>query len=120
MLSPLSPRSLSTALVLALSVTSASAALAAGQADAARPSTKEEPPEASIACKKAVKAALPNPGSFKWLSAKTRKVAENAFSVVADVEYLARDGAVRKAKVQCDVQRAAGNKFVVPSMRLPQ
>jgi hypothetical protein len=46
-------------------------------------------------------------------------VAEDAYSVVADVEYLAQDGAVRKAKVQCDVLRAPGNQFVVPKVRLP-
>ncbi|CAJ95721.1 DUF2880 domain-containing protein [Cupriavidus necator] len=120
MLSPLFPRSLPTALVMALSVTCASAALAAGQDEAPKPRGKDEAPEAPVACMKAVKAALPNPASFKWVSGKARKVAEDAYSVVADVEYLAQDGAVRKAKVQCDVLRAPGNQFVVPKVRLPQ
>ncbi|WP_042878052.1 DUF2880 domain-containing protein [Cupriavidus necator] len=117
---PLSPCSLSATLVLMLSAACASAALAAGQDNAPKPRGKDEAPEAPVACMKAVKAALPNPGSFKWVSGKTRKVAEDAYSVVGDVEYLAQDGAVRKAKVQCDVLRAPGNKFVVPKVRLPQ
>ncbi|MBP0628364.1 MULTISPECIES: DUF2880 domain-containing protein [unclassified Cupriavidus] len=115
---PLSPRSLSATLVLALSLGCAAAVQAAE--DAPKPRGRDEAPEAPIACMKAVKAALPNPGSFKWVSGKTRKVAEDAYSVVGDVEYLAQDGAVRKAKVQCDVMRAPGNQFVVPKVRLPQ
>lgn len=116
--SPNSPRFLSTALALALSAASGPVALAAAQGDAAKPHGKEASPEA--ACKKAVKAALPNPGSFKWVSATTRNVDKDAFSVVGDVEYLAHDGAVREAMVQCDVRRASGNQFVVPKLRLPQ
>ncbi|WP_455287195.1 DUF2880 domain-containing protein [Cupriavidus necator] len=119
-LSPRSPRSLSAPLALTMSVACASVALAAGQDQAPKPRGKDEAPEAPVACMKAVKAALPNPGSFKWLAGKTRKVAEDAYSVVGDVEYLAQDGAVRKAKVQCDVLRAPGNQFVVPKLRLPQ
>ncbi|MBP0620583.1 DUF2880 domain-containing protein [Cupriavidus consociatus] len=124
MLSPrssLSPRSLSAGLVLVLSL-GCTAIVQAAQAgnEAPKPRGRDEAPEAPIACMKAVKAALPNPGSFKWVSGKTRKVAEDAYSVVGDVEYLAQDGAVRKAKVQCDVMRAPGNQFVVPKVRLPQ
>ncbi|AQV97282.1 hypothetical protein BJN34_25820 [Cupriavidus necator] len=118
MLSPLSPRFLSTALVLVLSAAGAPVTLAAAKAEAARPHGKEAAPEA--ACKKAVKAALPNPGSFKWVSATTRDVDKGAYSVVADVEYLAQDGAMRVAMVQCDVQRGPGNQFLVPKLRLPQ
>ncbi|WP_439687670.1 DUF2880 domain-containing protein [Cupriavidus oxalaticus] len=115
---PLSPRSLSAPLVLVLLLGSAAIVQAADEAP--KPRGRDEAPEAPIACMKAVKAALPNPGSFKWISGKTRKVAEDAYSVVGDVEYLAQDGAVRKAKVQCDVMRAPGNQFVVPKVRLPQ
>lgn len=118
MLSPLSTRSLSAALVLVWSAAGASTALAAAKGEAARPHGKEAAPEA--ACRKAVKAALPNPGSFKWVSATTRNVDKDAYSVVADVEYLALDGAVRVAMVQCDVQRGSGNQLVVPRLRLPQ
>ena len=116
--SSLSPRSFSTALALVLSLGCAAAAQAAD--DAPKPRGRDEAPEAPIACMKAVKAALPNPGSFKWVSAKTRKVAEEAYSVVGDVEYVAQERAARKAKVQCDVMRAPGNQFVVPKVRLPQ
>ncbi|NOV22069.1 DUF2880 domain-containing protein [Cupriavidus necator] len=118
MLSPLSPRLLSTALAVALSAAGASGALAAARQEASRPPGKEGAPEA--ACKHAVKAALPNPGSFKWVGATLRQIDTDNYSVVADVEYLAQDGAVREAKVQCDVRRAQGNRFVVPKLRLPQ
>ncbi|WP_354682518.1 DUF2880 domain-containing protein [Cupriavidus necator] len=114
------PRSLSATLVLMLAAACAQAALAAGKDQAPRPRGKDEAPEAPIACMKAVKAALPNPATFKWIAGQTRKVAEDAYSVVADVEYRAQDGAVRKAKVQCDVMRAPGNQFIVPKVRLPQ
>ncbi|SPD68278.1 conserved exported protein of unknown function (plasmid) [Cupriavidus taiwanensis] len=117
MFSPLSPRLLSTALAVALSA-GVPAALAAARQDASRPPGKEGAPEA--ACKHAVKAALPNPGSFKWVSATARQIDKDNYSVVADVEYLAQDGAVREAKVQCDVRRAQGNRFAVPKLRLPQ
>lgn len=118
--SPLSPRSLSAALMLVLSLGVAAVQAAQAADEAPKPRGRDEAPEAPVACMKAVKAALPNPGSFKWVSAKTRKVAEDAYSVVGDVEYLAQDGAVRKAKAQCDVMRAPGNQFVVPKVRLPQ
>src|SRR5262245_12549689 len=98
MLSPRSslfPRSLFAALVVMLSLGCAATGQAADEGP--KPRGRDEAPEAPIACMKAVKAALPNPGSFKWVSAKTRKVAEDAYSVVGDVEYLAQDGAVRKA-----------------------
>ncbi|MDK3023239.1 DUF2880 domain-containing protein [Cupriavidus taiwanensis] len=114
MFSPLSPRLLSTALAVAFAATGAAAA---AQSDASRPPGKEGAPEA--ACKHAVKAALPNPGSFKWVGATARQIDKDNYSVVADVEYLAHDGAVREAKVQCDVKRAQGNRFAVPKLRLP-
>lgn len=119
MFSTSSPRTLSTTLVMALSVMCASAALAAGQEKAPKPHGKAESHDPSTACMKSVKAALPNPASFKWVGGNARKVADDAYSVVADVEYLASDGAVRKAKVQCDVQRAPGNQYVVSKLRLP-
>lgn len=117
MLSPLSPRLLSTALAVALSA-GVLAALAAAKPDASRPHAREGAPEA--ACRHAVKAALPNPGRFKWVAATARQIDKDNYSVVADVEYLAQDGAVREAKVQCDVRRAQGNRFAVPKLRLPQ
>ncbi|PZX34338.1 conserved hypothetical protein [Cupriavidus phytorum] len=116
MFSPLSPRLLSTALAVALSA-GVPAALAAAQQDASRPPGKEGAPE--VACRHAVKAALPNPASFKWVAATARQIDKDNYSVVADVEYLAQDGAVREAKVQCDVRREQGNRYAVPKMRLP-
>jgi hypothetical protein len=118
MVSPLSQRLLSTALAVALAAAGVPAARAAAQHETVKPPGKEGAPEA--ACKRAVKDALPNPGRFKWVSATTRHIDKDSYSVVADVEYLAQDGAVRKAKVQCDVLRAQGNRFAVPKLRLPQ
>ncbi|SOZ10111.1 conserved protein of unknown function (plasmid) [Cupriavidus taiwanensis] len=117
MLSPFSPRLLSTVLAVALSAAAAPAALAAPQ-EAPRAPGKEGAPEA--ACKHAVKAALPNPASFKWVGATAPQIDKDHYSVVADVEYRAQDGAVREAMVQCDVRREQGNRFAVPKLRLPQ
>lgn len=99
--------------------------LAAGTALAAdlempRPRGKDEAPGAPVACRKAVQEKLPNPDHFKWDGSTYRKVAEDAYSVVADVEYIGADGAQRKAKVQCDVIRAPGDRFVVTKVRLPE
>ncbi len=99
--------------------------LAAGTALAAdlempRPRGKDEAPGAPVACREAVQTKLPNPDHFKWDGSTYRKVAEDAYSVVGDVEYVGSDGAARKAKVQCDVIRAPGDKFVVTKVRLPE
>ncbi|CAG9170568.1 hypothetical protein LMG23992_01647 [Cupriavidus laharis] len=99
--------------------------LAAGTALAAdlempRPRGKDEAPGAPVACRKAAQAKLPNPDHFKWDGSTYRKVAEDAYSVVGDVEYVGTDGAQRKAKIQCDVIRAPGDRFVVTKVRLPE
>ena len=85
-----------------------------------RPRGKDEAPGAPVACRKAVQEKLPNPDHFKWDGSTYRKVAEDAYSVVGDVGYVGTDGAPRKAKVQCDVIRAPGDKFVVTKVRLPE
>lgn len=81
---------------------------------------KPEAPEAPVACMRAVQARLPNPERFRWLGSTTRRVAEDAYSVVGAVEFVPADGAPRKGEAQCDVMRAPGNTFIVPKVRLPQ
>lgn len=120
MKNPVPSRRFRAMLVAAFTVFSATAASAADPGSSApRAHGKDEAPGAPIACMNAVKTALPNPDTFKWIKAQYRKVAEDAYSVVADVEYVGADGATRKAMVQCDVLRARGDEFVVPKVRLP-
>ncbi len=83
------------------------------------PRGKDEAPAARYACKQAVTKALPDPGRFKWGMATTRRVAEDAYSVVVDVEYVDASGKTRQGKVQCDTMRAPGDQFIVPKVRLP-
>ncbi|CAG2141932.1 hypothetical protein D3C87_1208910 [compost metagenome] len=81
---------------------------------------RPEAPEAPVACMEAVKAKLPNPERFRWVRGTTRRVAEDFYSVVGNVEFVNQAGEARKGDVQCDVMRAPGNQFIVPKIRLPQ
>lgn len=81
---------------------------------------KDEAPGAPVACMRAVKKALPNPDKFRWANAKYRRVAEDAYDVAADVEFVAANGETRKGKAQCDVFRVRGDEFIVPKVRLPK
>jgi len=81
---------------------------------------KPEAPEAPVACMNAVKAAMPNPDQFHWTRGTTRRVAEDVYSVVGNIEYVDKSGQARKGDAQCDVMRAPGNQFIVPKVRLPQ
>lgn len=80
---------------------------------------KPEAPGAPIACMDAVKAKLPNPEAFRWTRSTTRRVAEDAYSVVGNIEFVTASGETRKGDAQCDVMRAPGNTFIVPKIRLP-
>lgn len=81
---------------------------------------KPEAPEAPFACMDAVKAKLPNPDRFRWVRSTTRRVAEDVYSVVGNIEFVNQAGEARKGEAQCDVMRAPGNQFIVPKIRLPQ
>jgi hypothetical protein len=81
---------------------------------------RPEAPEAPVACMEAVKARLPNPDRFRWVRGTTRRVAEDFYSVVGNVEFVNQAGETRKGDAQCDVMRAPGNQFIVPKVRLPQ
>lgn len=81
---------------------------------------KPEAPEAPLACRDAVKAKLPNPEQFRWVRSATRRVAEDVYSVVGNIEFVNQAGEPRKGEAQCDVMRAPGNQFIVPKIRLPQ
>ncbi|REE91039.1 DUF2880 domain-containing protein [Cupriavidus plantarum] len=80
---------------------------------------KPEAPGAPIACMDAVKAKLPNPEAFRWTRSTTRRVAEDAYSVVGNIEFKTASGESRKGDAQCDVMRAPGNNYIVPKVRLP-
>lgn len=114
--------SLARTLVLAALIlpTVASAADAPVNIELGQRGGKPEAPEAPIACMNAVKAKLPNPEQFRWVRSTTRRVAEDAYSVVGNVEFATASGEVRKGDAQCDVMRAPGNDFIVPKVRLPQ
>ena len=80
---------------------------------------KPEAPGAPIACRDAVKAKLPNAEGFRWTRSTTRRVAEDAYSVVGSIEFVTAAGEARKGDAQCDVMRAPGNTYIVPKIRLP-
>jgi hypothetical protein len=96
------------------------AGLASGTAVAEeRQRGRDEAPGAPVACMEAARNALRQPQQFRWVGAKTRKVAEDAYSVVGDVEYVRADGQALSMRVQCDVLRAPGDQFVVAKLRAP-
>lgn len=118
---------------LALAAMAMTAALASPAAGAAAPQSidpdtmpvpkargKDEAPGANVVCMRAVKKALPHPDTFKWANAKYRRVAEDAYDVVADVEFVGANGETRKGKAQCDVFRVRGDEFIAPRVRLPK
>lgn len=91
----------------------------AAQADEDRPRGRDEAPGAPVACMEAVRNALSNPATFRWIGPKKRKLAEDAYSVTAQVEYAKAGAAPQVVSVQCDVFRAPGDRFVVAKLRLP-
>ncbi|SDC90449.1 Protein of unknown function [Cupriavidus sp. YR651] len=112
------------AIAVAIPATAATATASAADApvniELGQRGGKPEAPEAPVACMNAVKAALPNPGHFRWIRGTTRRVAEDVYSVVGNVEFVTQAGESRTGEAQCDVMRAPGNQFIVPKVRLPQ
>lgn len=117
-------RLLAAALLCAPMVASAAPAASAAEApvniELGQRGGRPEAPEAPVACMEAVKAKLPNPDRFRWVRGTTRRVAEDFYSVVGNIEFVNAAGQPRKGDAQCDVMRAPGNQFIVPKVRLPQ
>ena len=105
------------AALLGLALTGAATLAVAEDED--HPRGRDEAPGAPVACMEAARTALSNPATFKWIGPHKRKVAEDAYSITAQVEYGPAGAAPKVVSVQCDVLRAPGDQFVVAKLRLP-
>jgi len=97
----------------------AGAATLAVAEDEDHPRGRDEAPGAPVACMEAARTALSNPATFRWIGPRKRKLAEDAYSITAQVEYGPAGVTPKVVSVQCDVLRAPGDQFVVAKMRLP-